>query len=115
MKISMVMIIASILIFNTVQVQANGQQCYPEKVLSSSTKTGILKSYFIEEVQDIPSEVIFNIQGRELRLIADSDDIEKFFKKKEGKKFHIIYERVYGWIGDGCDEYTRLVRAKQEK
>lgn len=98
-----------------VQVQANGQQCYPEKVLSSSTKTGILKSYFIEEVQDIPSEVIFNIQGKELRLIADSEDIEKFFKKKEGKKFHITYERVYGWIGDGCDEYTRLVRAEQGK
>ena len=115
MKILMVMVIASVLIFNTVQAQANGQQCYTEKILSSSTKIGILKSYFIEEVQDIPSEVIFYIQGRELRLIADSEDIEKFFKKKEGKKFHITYERVYGWIGDGCDEYTRLVRAEQGK
>ena len=114
MKILMILI-ASILIFDTVQAQANGQQCYPEKILSSSTKTGILKSYFIEEVQDIPSEAIFNIQGKELRLIADSEDIEKFFKKKEGKKFHITYERVYGWIGDGCDEYTRLVRAEQGK
>ena len=115
MKFLILTLTTTFLLFNVVQVQANGQQCYPEKILSSSTNTGILKSYFIEEVQDIPSEVIFNIQGKELRLIADSEDIEKFFKKKEGKKFHITYERVYGWIGDGCDEYTRLVRAEQGK
>ena len=89
MKILMVMVIASVLIFNTVQAQANGQQCYPEKILSSSTKIGILKSYFIEEVQDIPSEVIFYIQGRELRLIAD-------FQKKGGKKIsHHLRTRVW--------------------
>ena len=115
MKILMPMFAASILIFNTVQVQANEQQCYPDKILSSSTNTGILKDYFIEEVQDIPSEVIFNIQGGELRLVAYPEDIEKFFKKKEGEKFNITYERVYGWLGDGCTEYKRLVRAEQEK
>lgn len=50
----MLIFLASILFFDMVQVQANGQQCYPEKILSSSTLTGTLKSYFIEKFKMLP-------------------------------------------------------------
>ena len=66
----------------------------------------------LEEVMDIPSEIMINIQGEEIRLVADPESIEKNFKGMEGKKFQITYEKVYGFVGDGCDEYLRFVSAK---
>lgn len=100
-----------VIFFSSVAVQAQ-EQCFPEKILSSHTKHCTLKGYYIEEVMDIPSEIMINIQGEEIRLVADPEAIEKNFKGMEGKKFQITYEKVYGFVGDGCDEYLRFVSAK---
>jgi len=113
MKFLGIIAIAIAMQFSTVQVSANDQQCFPDKVLGSATVNGKLKSFCIEEVMDIPSDVTFDIKGKELSLIADPEVIEKLFRNKEGKKFQVTYEKVYGWIGDGCDQYERLVKAKQ--
>lgn len=82
-----------------------------DKILGTTTVNVMLKDYFIEETSDIPSELIFTINGKELRLIDDFDSIRNFVGKK-GKKFKITYEKVYGWLGDGCSEYERLRNAK---
>ena len=97
------------------QAQDEQPECFPEKVLSSSRVTGTLVDYNIEEVMEIPSNIILNVKGEEMWIIAEPELIEKKFNNKKGKKFHITYERVYGWIGDGCDKYTRLVRVEQVK
>ena len=101
-----------VVFFNSVHIQAQ-EQCFPDKIISTYTKQCTLKGYYVEEVMDIPSEVIIEIQGKETRLVADPESIEKNFKGMEGKKFSITYEKVYGFIGDGCDEYLRFVSAKK--
>lgn len=90
-------------------------QCEPERVLSTTSATGNLNDYYIEEVQEVPSTVTFIVKGKRLNLVADPEDIENNFKNKKGRNFQISYEKVYGWLGDGCNEYQRLIRAKQIK
>lgn len=106
-----IIIILLALFFNSINTQAY-EQCFPDKIISTFTKQCTLKGYYIEEVMDIPSEIIIEIQRKEIRLVAEPEAIEKNFKNMEGKKFKIIYEKVYGFIGDGCDEYLRFVSAK---
>ncbi len=88
------------------------EQCGDAKILGKHTVTAKLKDYFIEEVMEVPSQVIFLVNGQELRLVAEPEDIEKSLTGKKGKQFHVTYENVYGWIGDGCDEYERLTNVK---
>lgn len=95
--------------------QDDTPQCVPDKVLSTASQTGTLVGYIIEEVSDIPSDITVRIKGKEMRLIADPEIIGKHFKGKEGKTFRFTYERVHGWVGDGCDTYDRLVRAEAVK
>lgn len=112
MKFSTAFVTMLLAIFlNSLAIQAQ-EQCFPEQILSTYTKQCTLKGYYIEEVMDIPSEIMINIQGEEIRLVADPEAIEKNFKGMEGKKFQITYEKVYGFVGDGCDEYLRFVSAK---
>ena len=95
--------------------QDDAPQCFPEKVLSSFRQTGTLTGYTIEEVADIPSDIRVKIQGKEIRLVADAETIQKRFKGKKGKTFTFTYERVDGWVGDGCDTFDRLVKAEAVK
>lgn len=84
------------------------EQCGQDKILGTATITAKLKYFVIEDASNIPSNLIFTVNGKDLWIIADPEEIEKNFTGKEGKRFKIIYERVYGEIGDGCDEYERL-------
>lgn len=85
------------------------------KILSKFTKTAILSDYNIEEVQEVPSNAVFIVDGKKLDLVADAEDIEKWLKGKKGKKFRITYGNVYGWLGDGEMEYEVLMDAKPIK
>lgn len=87
------------------------EQCEDDKIIFTRTVNAKLKNYFIEETSDIPSGLIFTVNGKELRLIDDFDSIKNFIGKK-GKQFRITYEKIYGWLGDGCNEYERLKNAK---
>lgn len=113
MKLSIIVIVFLLQpILNTVNCAAQ-EQCFPDKIISTYTKQCTLKGYYIEEVMDIPSEIMIEIQGKKIKLVADPETIEKNFKGMEGKKFMITYEKIYGFIGDGCDEYLRLISAKR--
>lgn len=89
--------------------------CDQDKILSTTSVTGKLKDYYIEEVQEVPSTITFIVKGKELDLVADPDYIQKYLKNKQGRSFQVTYERVYGWIGDGCDKYERLKGATPQK
>lgn len=89
--------------------------CDQDKILSTTSVTGKLKDYYNEEVQESPSTITFIVKSKELDLVADPEDIQKYFKNKQGKNFQITYEKVYGWIGDGCDKYERLKSATPQK
>lgn len=106
------LLLASLLLPYSIYAQS---QCEPDRILSKESVIGKLNNYYIEDVQEIPSTVTFIVKGKRLNLVADPEDIENNFKNKKGSNFQISYEKVYGWLGDGCDEYQRLVRAKQIK
>lgn len=89
------------------------EACGPDKILGTTTINAKLKEYIIEDASNMPpSHLIFTVNGKELWIIADPEEIEKNFTGKEGKRFKVTYEKVYGEIGDGCDEYERLKSAR---
>lgn len=70
------------------------------KILSKFTKTATLSDYYIEEVQEVPSNASFIVDGKKVDLVADAEDIEKWLKGRKGKKFQITYGKVFGWLVD---------------
>lgn len=107
MRKSFFLVMAMIFVPFQISAQPN-QDCFPDKILGTKTVQGKLNTFFVEEVADCPSEALFTVNGKELRLVGDAGDLERWFTKKEGKKFNITYERVYGWLGDSCNQYERL-------
>ena len=85
------------------------------KIISKDTKTATLSNYYIEEVQEVPSNASFIVDGKKIDLVAEAEDIERWLKGKKGKKFRITYGKVYGWLGDSETEYEVLMDAKQLK
>lgn len=84
--------------------------CY-EKIISNTTKTGILKDYYIDELMCLP-RALFIINGKEIEFIIEEDDIENWLKNKKGKKFQITITKVYGPIGDTKTDYDVISNAK---
>lgn len=85
------------------------------KILSKSVTTATLSDYYIEESPEIPSNASFIVDGKKVVLVGDAEYIEKWLKGKKGKKFRIIYGKVYGWLGDGEMDYEVLMDAKPLK
>lgn len=82
------------------------------KIISKDTKTATLSNYYIEEVQEVPSNASFIVDGKKVDLVAEAEDIERWLKGKKGKKFRLTYGKVYGWLGDGETDYEVLMDAK---
>lgn len=95
--------------------ESYGWEFSGEKLYYKTTKIATLSDYNIEEVQEIPSGVIFIVNGKKVDLVADAEDIEKWLKGKKGKKFRITYGKVRGWLGDGVEDYEVLMDAKPIK
>lgn len=85
------------------------------KIFSKFTKNATLSDYYIEEVQEVPSNASFIVDGKKIDLVADAEDIEKWLKGKKGRKFRITYGKVHGLLGDGEYDYEVLMDAKQLK
>ena len=62
----------------------------------------------IEDASNIPSNLIFTVNGKDLWIIADPEEIEKILQVKRESNSKLPMKKVYGEIGDGCDEYDRL-------
>lgn len=82
-----------------------------EKILSKITKTATLSDYYVEEVQEVPSNASFIVDGKKLDLVADAEDIAKWLEGKKGRKFQITYGKVHGWLGDSETDYDALMNA----